>query len=205
MLVQDLPISDRLLAQLHALPYEVGLNEDGHLTMTPRGWEGWTYDELARQNIFSNDFKAWRIETNAQRQITLMPSPELKHQAFEGEIMRWLLRLLPAGKTIPEIGVQTADGTKKPDVVWLPVASLRAYRSEYGFTQAPELCVEVISPSNKRREITEKRNLYFEAGAQEVWLCDKDGVMTFYIAPETIVPRSRLCPEFPTRIDPFTD
>jgi hypothetical protein len=29
-------------------------------------------------------------------------------------------------------------------------------------------------------EMNEKRDLYFEAGAQEVWLCGLDGKMEFY-------------------------
>lgn len=203
MTVQDLPIDAKRLAQLEALPYELDVNIDGHLTMTPKNWEGWTYDELAERNVFSNDFKAWRIETNARRQIILMPSPLLDHQIAEGEIMSHLIRLLPTGKTIPEIGVRTADGTKKPDVIWTSLASLRANRSKYGFTRAPELCVEVISPGNTHREMHEKCHLYFEADAREVWLCGEDGTMTFHTAPETIVPRSILCPEFPPRIDPF--
>ena len=46
--------------------------------------------------------------------------------------------------------------------------------------RAPEICVEVLSPTNSLAEMNEKRALYFEAGAHEVWICGLDGKMEFY-------------------------
>mgnify|MGYP001313879954 CR=1 FL=1 len=37
---------------------------------------------------------------------------------------------------------------------------------------APEICLEILSPSNSIVEMEMKRALYFEAGAREVWECD---------------------------------
>lgn len=39
---------------------------------------------------------------------------------------------------------------------------------------APDLAVEVLSPSNTRREMERKRSEYFQAGAQLVWIVDLD-------------------------------
>jgi hypothetical protein len=47
--------------------------------------------------------------------------------------------------------------------------------------EAPEICIEVLSPSNSQLEMVEKRALYFEAGAAEVWTCDLDDSMTFHV------------------------
>ncbi|MBK8454752.1 MAG: Uma2 family endonuclease [Thiofilum sp.] len=38
------------------------------------------------------------------------------------------------------------------------------------YPKAPELCVEIVSPSNSKQEITEKVELYLAKGAQEVWI-----------------------------------
>ena len=46
--------------------------------------------------------------------------------------------------------------------------------------EAPPICVEVLSPTNTKGEIEGKRELYFERGAREVWVCDLDGKMAFY-------------------------
>jgi hypothetical protein len=44
----------------------------------------------------------------------------------------------------------------------------------------------------------EKLALYFEAGAQEVWICGLDGKMEFYTADLSAA--SRLCPIFPGQL-----
>ena len=56
-------------------------------------------------------------------------------------------------------------------------------------------------PGNTRRELREKKALFFAAGADEVWFCHRDGRMEFFCkaAPETPA-SSVLCPAFPQRI-----
>ena len=41
--------------------------------------------------------------------------------------------------------------------------------------RAPEICAEIISPSNVEAEITEKTRAYLAAGAEEVWLVAETG------------------------------
>jgi Uma2 family endonuclease len=40
--------------------------------------------------------------------------------------------------------------------------------------------VEIVSSSNSAREMQEKINLYLAKGAHEVWLCDQEGVITYF-------------------------
>jgi hypothetical protein len=68
------------------------------------------------------------------------------------------------------------------------------------FIQAPEICIEVISPGNSEEEIREKMALYFDAGAQEVWVCAIFGAMKSYEPGGVALDRSRLCPKFPREI-----
>jgi Uma2 family endonuclease len=67
---------------------------------------------------------------------------------------------------------------------------------------APDICVEILSPSNTQTEIDQKRAAYFAAGAREVWVCDRDSQIRFF-TPQGQVERSALCPEFPARIELF--
>jgi hypothetical protein len=48
----------------------------------------------------------------------------------------------------------------------------------------------------------QKKRLYFEAGAEEVWFRERDGRMVFFqkAAPDVAVETSALCPEFPARV-----
>jgi hypothetical protein len=50
-------------------------------------------------------------------------------------------------------------------------------------------------------EMIGKMQLYFARGAEEVWLCDEEGRMTFYCHDDNGAVESKLCPEFPRKID----
>jgi Uma2 family endonuclease len=43
------------------------------------------------------------------------------------------------------------------------------------FEGAPDLVVEVLSPSNRHEDLQEKRPAYRKAGVQEIWLIDPEG------------------------------
>jgi Uma2 family endonuclease len=66
---------------------------------------------------------------------------------------------------------------------------------------APEICVEVLSPSNTSEEISEKIALCFESGAKEVWICDRGTLQFRFSDPPEIRPSSEICPDFPPHID----
>ena len=43
-------------------------------------------------------------------------------------------------------------------------------KDEKEFRVGPDLCVEILSPTNTRAEMAEKKAAYLAAGAREVWL-----------------------------------
>src|SRR3954468_2897632 len=112
-----------------------------------------------------------RVETDRHGRIIMSPPPAPRHGEFQVQIAILLRTLMPHGKTMTECPVSTADGVRAVDVAW----SSRERRREAGnrsfFVQAPEICVEIISPSNSEAEIREKMALYLDAGAHEVWIC----------------------------------
>lgn len=64
---------------------------------------------------------------------------------------------------------------RDPDSLLSPDASLfrvRPRASKLWLEFAPEVAVEVISPSNTQSEIALKRNLFFEAGTEQFWAVD---------------------------------
>jgi len=85
----------------------------------------------------------------------------------------------------PEFAIATPEGVKVPDVAWMSKGRWEQMQ-ETGdpTTLAPEICVEVLSSSNTAEEIREKRALYLEAGAEEVWVVDEDGQVQFFGADE---------------------
>jgi len=47
---------------------------------------------------------------------------------------------------------------------------------------APELCIEMLSPLNRRAQLLDKVTAYLAAGAREVWLVDEDGSLEILTA-----------------------
>jgi Uma2 family endonuclease len=142
-----------------------------------------------------------RIETDRHGHIVMSPPPAFSHSQRQGKIVGLMVKLLSEGQALPECPLSTSDGVKAIDVAWLSATREEHLERPVALERAPEICVEIMSPSNKMSEIQEKRALYFEAGAQEVWICGLEGKLTFYVAPGSEVGASRLCPTFPQEVE----
>jgi Uma2 family endonuclease len=86
------------------------------------------------------------------------------------------------------------------DVVWASPEFMKKHRGENPFSVAPEICIEVVSPGNTKKEMDEKRKLYLENGAKEFWLCDQDGRMVFHDLTG-MISNSKVVPQFPSFLD----
>src|SRR2546427_1335393 len=111
-----------------------------------------------------------RIETDRHGHIIMSPPPAASHGGFQFQIGFLLQNLLPEGRVLTECPISTADGVKAADVAWASPARMSELGEQVCFPRAPEICVEVTSPSNTQAEFEEKMALYFDAGATEVWL-----------------------------------
>ena len=143
-----------------------------------------------------------RIETDRHGHIIMSPPPAPSHGSFQSEISHLLRNLMPQGRVLTECPISTADGVKAADVAWASTECMQELGTRVCFPTSPEICVEVLSPSNTEAEIWEKMALYFDAGAREVWLCAASGAVSFF-GPGTAQPMSAsdLCPQFPKQID----
>lgn len=138
------------------------------------------------------------VETTERGQIIVTPVSD-NHAYFCGEIAYLLRTLLPYGVAQTETPLTTRAGTKSPDVTWCSRRIHEMRRNKVESPLAPEICVEVLSPSNSPGEIEEKITLYFEQGAQEVWICDTEGKLSFYASGKP-VEHSDCIPTFPKEI-----
>lgn len=142
-----------------------------------------------------------RVETDRYGHVIMSPPPGPKHGSYQFEIGFLLRTSMRTGRVLTECPISTADGVRAADVAWASPDCMKVLGERGCFPRAPEICVEVLSPGNSAAEIREKTALYFDAGAKEVWHCSTTGAMTFLAAGvNDPLPRSTLCPEFPTQV-----
>lgn len=140
----------------------------------------------------------FKVETNRWGQIIISPTYQ-RHGYFQFEVARLLREVLPHGVALVECAIRTTDGVKEADAAWYTAERWEQVKDTFDTPIAPEICVEVRSAGNPEAEMTAKRALYLEAGAEEVWVCDLEGRVRFFDrAGEQ--PRSTRAPGFPTRI-----
>ncbi len=118
----------------------------------------------------------FKIELNRWGKIEMSPAGN-KHGALQAELATELRRRR-GGKVLVACSVQTSDGVRVADVAWISKKRLDALGWATPFPQAPELCVEIMSPSNTWAEMHMKAGLYLQAGAAEVWVVTLDGKRT---------------------------
>jgi Uma2 family endonuclease len=123
------------------------------------------YRELCDDPCFAN--VPGKIEIDPWGRILMSPASNY-HSAIQAALVGALGTL--GGRVFVQSSVLTQAGVLVPDVAWASQAFLQAHGFETPYSRAPELCVEVVSPSNSRKELREKIGAYLAAGAQEVWL-----------------------------------
>ena len=160
---------------------------------------------LQRWNVFLADpellRRAERIEIDRFGHFVMSPPPDALHHKQGFRITALLEALLPGEGAYPEQSILTSEGIRIADAIWIDPSRLHelSQAPNQPLSPAPDICVEILSPSNSQAEIDQKRTLYFKAGAREVWVCDRDSHMRFF-APQGQLERSALCPKFPGRI-----
>ena len=140
----------------------------------------------------------YKIELNRWGKIEMSPAKNIQG-IYQSELVRALYQQFSSGKVITECGVQTKDHVKVADVAWISSERYTQVAHEIAYSQAPEICIEVVSPSNTHQEMAWKMGLYFAAGAQECWLCNEQGELSFF-SPQGQMESSQRAPQFPQKI-----
>ena len=116
----------------------------------------------------------FKIELNKFGNILMSPASN-HHGRIQVQISINLNNKLPGGEVIAECSIQTPEGVKVADVAWASNEFISTFAYKTPYPKAPEICVEIVSPSNSKAEITNKINLYLAKGANEVWIIHEDG------------------------------
>lgn len=131
----------------------------------------WTYDDL----LLLDDGKRYEI---IDGELLVDAAPNLRHQTIVGRIFRAVSDWLdthPIGQVwgSPVDVVFSEIEVVEPDLTY--VSNERAgILNRTNIRGAPDLVVEVLSGSTRRRDEITKRKLYETRGVAEYWIVDPD-------------------------------
>ncbi len=135
----------------------------------------------------------FKIELNKFGKILMSPASN-QHGRIQSRMAANLINKLPSGEVITECSIQTPEGVKVADVAWASNEFINTFAYETPYPKAPEICIEIVSPSNSKAEISEMVNLYLAKGAQEVWVVYEDSrILTFAHTGE--IEKSKIAPD----------
>ena len=156
-----------------------------------------TWAEICEDKLLAK--LPYRIESDRWGNIVMSPPPRSRHAEYQGQVVKLLIEQMKGGFTMPECPIQTEEGVKAADVAWVSHTRRASRQNDPVYLIAPEICVEVVSPSNTEGELEERKRLLFEKGAVEFWLCGVMGEMSFF-DPGGQIAQSKLCPAFPKQV-----
>jgi Uma2 family endonuclease len=114
----------------------------------------------------------WEVRDGELFKVTF-PKPE--HRELQFRLANLLNERLRSGRALPEypyVANREPLELRGADVAWLR-RDRRPPRRQY-LEGAPELVIEILSPSNTAREMNRKEQLSFAAGTRQFWLVDMD-------------------------------
>jgi len=176
-----------------------------------QGW--WTYEDYA---ALPDDGKRYEIVDGV---LYMSPAPNIIHQRIVGRIFRYLstyvedagLGLVLSAPT--DVKLSPMD-VFQPDVFIILNENREKIKEKY-ILGAPDLVVEVASPSTSGFDRREKQDVYAHAGVQEYWVVNPDAhtvevlvleagkyVSLSIFRGKAILP-SRVMPEFPVAVEQF--
>lgn len=107
-------------------------------------------------------------------EVVMSPAPELPHQDATGNVfvmVREFSKSLGGKAYFAPVDVYFDDiNSAQPDVLWVAPDSQCVPDGTKRLRGAPDLVVEVLSPSTERRDRGKKFRLYQKYGVREYWM-----------------------------------
>ncbi|HLY25827.1 MAG TPA: Uma2 family endonuclease [Aggregatilineales bacterium] len=89
-------------------------------------------------------------------------------------ITNFIMENHPGGEVSGADGtyVLSRYNTRIPDVAYISAGRLKDQKEDAFYQGAPDLAIEVVSPSNTPTEMQERAGLYLDTGSRLVWIVD---------------------------------
>ena len=134
----------------------------------------------------------FKIELNRFGNILMSPASN-EHGRIQMKVGNTIMNKAPKGEVIAECSIQTSDGVKVAGVAWASAEFIDAFAYKAPYPKAPEICVEIVSPSNSTVEISGMVELYLAKGAIEVWIVYEDDRIDFF-THTGVIEKSQIVP-----------
>ena len=121
--------------------------------------------------------EGYRLELDQYGDLIVSPRPTNRHQVLAALVCDQLREALQGFAVSGELSILTPIGVRAPDGFWTTAPSRVL---EEPVLHAPEICIEVASPSNSASWLARKAAAFLEAGAQEVIVVSVDGTSGRY-------------------------
>jgi len=118
-------------------------------------------------------------------ELVLVPRPQPYHQKVAYRLFSALEEFAVErnlGEAYGDVDVVLGDQVVSPDVIFITRERL-AILGETNVCGAPDLVVEVVSSSTRKRDRKDKSRLYFEHGVKEYWLVDAEDRLVEVFVP----------------------
>ncbi|HYF94032.1 MAG TPA: Uma2 family endonuclease [Symbiobacteriaceae bacterium] len=112
-------------------------------------------------------------------ELLITPSPTHRHQSLQMRLSHELYSFvmkhgLGDVVTAPMDVILSPENVIQPDVLFVANERLSIINSNGGIHGAPDLAVEILSPSTAPRDQVLKRKLYARFGVREYWIVDSE-------------------------------
>ena len=129
--------------------------------------------------------------------------PKFKHYRIQNRLVHLLEPAAPSGGLVgPEVAFRALPEheLRVADVAFVRKQRLDTIDPEDNLHGAPDLVIEVLSPSNTVAEINDKEKLCLENGCQEFWVIDLDLRRVKVSTPDGITTTFKAGQEIPLRV-----
>ncbi len=139
----------------------------------PKATIKFTYEDY--KNLPESETKRYEL---IEGELLTVPSPSFEHQDISVHLevaLHEFVRKHQLGKVLhaPLDIVLDDENVVQPDIIFISKARSHIIHKE-AIRGAPDLVIEILSPSTGERDRTVKKKLYARAGVTEYWLVDPE-------------------------------
>ncbi len=139
----------------------------------PKATIKFTYEDY--KNLPESETKRYEL---IEGELLMIPSPTFEHQDVSANLAFALAKFVrehKLGKVLnaPLDVVLDDENVVQPDIIFISKARSHIIHKE-AIKGAPDLVVEILSPSTSERDRTMKKKLYARARVTEYWLVDPE-------------------------------